>query len=288
MAVGFISSPILPLSARLLMCKLSSIALLPAILLIPCTHAADIFIRPELGMLFYQSEERNEIGSVLNKETGRLPLLGVSLQVKEAPWFLKVNLARAQGEVDYQGYTQMGIPLTTRTELSIDSWQVLLGYQWPILAQQQISLGAGINGLQIDRNILPTLGSFPLKENLASQRLVLSLMWQWQMLEQPLVLKSQLDILPQRQNRLTVDTQGLYDTIVLDADQHTDWRLAIDAQLRCFKDAELGLELAYQSYQPGSSQRRILMRNGIPAATIYYPGSDQRLIALKAQFGWHF
>jgi hypothetical protein len=262
--------------------------LLPILLLSPCTRAAEFSFQPALAILYYQAEERNSIGTVINKESGQLPQFGISVQAKEVPWLIKIDFSRAQGEVDYQGYTQMGIPLATRTELSVSSWQALLAYQWQLGDQQQIALGAGLNGLQIDRNILPTLGSFPLKEKLDSQRFVVSLLWQWQMADHPFALNSQLDILPQHKNRLMVDTQGLYDTIELDTDQHTDWRWVLDAEWRCTPNAKLGLGLAYQSYQPGSSSLGILKRNGLAAATVRYPGSEQRLLVLKSYFTWHF
>ncbi|MEJ2793931.1 hypothetical protein WAE56_10965 [Iodobacter sp. LRB] len=262
--------------------------LLPALLISPCIHAAEFSIQPAVATLHYQAEEHNQIGTVINQESGHLPQFEISMQAKEAPWLIKIDYSRAEGDVNYQGYTQMGIPLTTRTELNIESWQALLGYQWQVADQQQITLGAGLNGLQIDRHILPALGSLPLNETLNSQRFVLSLSWQWQMDALPVALNTQLDILPQHQNRLTVDTQGLYDTIELDTDQHTDWRWALDAEWRCTPNARLGIGLAYQSYQPGSSQQGILKRNGLAAATVRYPGSDQRLLVLKSFFSWHF
>jgi hypothetical protein len=84
------------------------------------------------GIAQYDAKERSANGFVLNHESGQLPFIDIGFRrVLSDRFFLDASYKHADHAIQYAGYTQIGIPLKTRTLL-----------QW-----QQSSLGSAANFL---------------------------------------------------------------------------------------------------------------------------------------------
>jgi hypothetical protein len=222
------------------------------------------------GSMHYRASETNAKGFVTNKENGRLPSHELALRWTPSPWYAQLSAQRAASGVLYQGYTQIGLPLTTTTELALSQWQLQAGWQWLGPDRQQIRLGTGLSQSSIDRNILPALGSLPLRETLNTRQWLLAVEWQktwpnaW---PRPVTLALSGQLLPTLKQTLDVDSYGIYDPIRLSNARGTDWMLGAKGKLAITPQAQLTLQWSYRSIQPRASS--------LEAATVRYPGSRQ-------------
>jgi hypothetical protein len=230
------------------------------------------------GRSHYRARETNALGFVTNKENGHLPSQAVGLRWLTSPWFAQLSAQRAASDVLYQGYTQIGLPLTTTTELALSQWQLQAGWQWQGPSGHQIQLGTGLSQSRIDRNILPGFGSLPLRETLHTRQWLLAADWQktwagaW---PGPLTLSLSGQLLPTLKQTLDVDSYGIYDPIRLSNARGTDWALGAKGKIAITPQAQVTLQWHYRSIQPRASSLEVWRKNGFPAATVRYPGSRQ-------------
>jgi hypothetical protein len=230
------------------------------------------------GGMQYHARETNAKGFVTNQENGRLPSHELTLRWTPSPWYAQLYLQRAASGVLYQGYTQIGLPLTTTTELALAQWQLQAGWQWLGPYEQQIRLGTGLSQSTIDRNILPSLGSLPLRETLRTRQWLIAADWQktwsgaW---PKPVSLSVGGQLLPTLKQTLDVDSYGIYDSIRLSNARGADWMLGAKGKLAITPQAQLTLQWNYRSIQPRSSSLEVWRKNSVPAATVRYPGSRQ-------------
>jgi len=92
------------------------IAILFFILLIPSQHVyADLNISIAPGLAYFHYEEFDENKNTLNKETGFIP--GISLSLQHSQHSLGTHIF--DGDVDYDGQTQAGSPHKTDTDESL-------------------------------------------------------------------------------------------------------------------------------------------------------------------------
>jgi hypothetical protein len=241
--------------------------------------------------MHYRARETNALGFVTNKESGRLPSQALALRWSRSGWYAQLAVQRAASDVLYQGYTQIGLPLTTTTELALSQWQLQAGWQWQGPHGQHLQLGSGFSQSRIDRNILPGLGSLPLRETLNTRQWLLAAEWQetwaaaW---PRPLTLSLSGQVLPTLKQTLDVDSYGIYDTIRLSNAHGTDWALGAKGKLAITPQAQATLQWTYQSIHPRASGLEVWRKNSAPAATVRYPGSRQsaRHVAVGMDFSF--
>ena len=95
----------------------------------PTARAADRwegFGEVRLGLMHFDYEER-EAGVFLDGEKGWVPSLTGELELHKNQLFGRLMLRVASGTVDYNGQTQSGIPLTTRSDATFLQGEVQLG-----------------------------------------------------------------------------------------------------------------------------------------------------------------
>ncbi len=257
--------------------------------------AADTALELELGSTRYQSTERNAVGTITNQDSGSLPRATLTGRWQQEAWFAEAVYSVARHDIAYQGYTQIGIPLQTTTELAITEGGGRAGYRWTGAAQTQWQLALGLERRQINRNILPGLASLPLREVLTVTRAVVGGRWQraWPTgapggLPVPVTLSAGLEVLQGLQSRLDVDSYGLYDPVRLEPGRSTDWRVNLKAQAALGQHTTVWLGYTHESFQPGSSSQVVWTKGGVPAAAVRYPGSRQSLQTLVLGLGWAF
>ena len=248
-----------------------------------------------LGSTRYQSTERTASGVVSNQETGSLPRFTATARWQQDAWFVDGNFSLARHDIAYEGYTQFGVPLSTTTALALNQGGLVAGYRWRTAGDSQWRLSTGLERLQVRRNILPSMGSLPLREVLTSTRLVAGGVWQhdWPRLilagrVMPLNLSASVDMLYALRNRLDVDSLGLYDPITLQPGRSLDWRLGLKSELTVARGVTASAGWVWERFNPGESSTEVWRQGGVPAVGVRYPGSQQRFQTFMFGLGWMF
>jgi hypothetical protein len=247
-----------------------------------------------LGKTRYQSTERSSSGAISNQETGELPQAKLALtwqgggqrDGQGGTWFGQGYYALARHDVAYQGYTQIGIPLATTTELAIHQAGAHAGYRWQWGDSTQGTALAGLERMQVRRNILPGVWSLPLNEIITSTRAVLGTQVRHRLgilpvVAWPVTLSGGAEALQALHTTIDVNTQGLYDPITLSPAKKLDWRWQLRAEVNPSRAVALWAGVAQERFTPGDTPVAVWLRNGTPAAGVRYPGSEQRLQTLS-------
>ncbi|HEU0201367.1 MAG TPA: hypothetical protein VFR86_13155, partial [Burkholderiaceae bacterium] len=237
----------------------------------------------------YRSIERFPSGAVFNEETGTLRGGAADVRVPLGSWAFAVEGMRASGTVDYDGRTQIGLPLQTRTELRHTAYSMLvLSNVWTDVLQ----LGAGVGRREIDRRIQPTppsalypAGTQGLNERLRSTewRLAARVFW-------PLFPGSRLslegDWLYNTDGRLKADFLGAFDNTTVPLKDWSAWAARL-AWTHRFGPVQLRAYHEWHRFEPPASGAQPLSINGSDAgATFTYPGSEQRIRSIGLQIGY--
>ena len=240
-----------------------------------------------MGEARYQAREISSSGGTLNTEQGRLPTLTVAGKWQHGPWSAEASHLLARQDLAYQGYTQIGIPLSTTTRLALGNTALRAGYVWRVSEHDRLTLLGGVEHLQIDRQIQPALGALPLHETLNLLRCAAGVQWMhggdlgfnW---------TAGVDLLRSVRSRLKVDTYGLFDPITLRPGAGNDWRAHVQAAYRWQGGLTMTVRASKESIRPGASSREVWTLNGVPAVSVSYPGSKQSLTGLHAGLTWRF
>lgn len=83
--------------------------------------ATEFGLSASLELMHFHYRETDLSGEELNREEGVLPGIGLQLQMKKGPWFTQLGGSMHRGHVDYDGQTQTGNPVTTRTRTELYS-----------------------------------------------------------------------------------------------------------------------------------------------------------------------
>lgn len=241
------------------------------------------------GRAHYVSEEPAPDGRIFNREVGTLLPVRLGVVHTVDAWSVVASLGEARGVIDYQGQTQFGVPLVTRTDLSRRSVGVAVSHRFrPFDAGPDISLGGGIESLRTVRDIRETPITTRLTETLHTRQWALtssvshSEMWGGL----PLRVAASLQLDRPASHTLSVDTHGLVDPIELRPGKRWGARMAIDVGLAVGSQGELSLRAGFERYRPGASDARTVFSGGLPSGVASYPGSTQRIRELAAQFTW--
>lgn len=248
------------------------------------------------GEMAYQSVERSTAGGVINQEQGYLPLIVTTVGWQSVEgWSLHGRYSRAKGDVAYQGYTQIGIPLSTQTQLAVHQTELQWRDRWPVSGSLSWQPNVGVSHVRVDRNIQPALGSLPLQEVLDSTRLAagMSLHQRWSRPEvvgsmRPMQWSVGVDVLTAVRNRLAVNSFGQFDPITLAPARQTDWRWHAHAQWALSEHAMFSMGVVQERLQPGGSAVEVWRRDGVPVAGVRYPGSQQHLRQWTVGLDWRF
>lgn len=117
---------------------------------------AEILIETSGKLLRFNYEEFSVDGSSFNKETGYLPGISISASQKTKPsstFNNKIELEIFDGQVDYDGQTQLGIPLTTDTNETVYKLHYTITYS---PANKIGSVYSKLSWQSWERDILPT------------------------------------------------------------------------------------------------------------------------------------
>lgn len=227
--------------------------------------------------LDYDARETGSNGVVLNREQGHLAglQLEAGADVGGGRWTLQGQYA--EGSPDYAGFSQIGLPLRTVTDLRLSS----LGLQWAPMAGLPLQSATlrpwiGLLHRRIDRHIRPSRRSLALNEQLD-----LTLVQGALELNAPLgtawTAQFQATLDWPLHQRLDVDTGGVYDALRLDLAARASYELRVRLAYKLTGGWQVALQLSYAELRIGSADARVLTRGGVPAGLADYPGSHQRL-----------
>jgi hypothetical protein len=255
------------------------------------TSATDFFILAEKGELQYHMKEVNSAGGLLNREDGTLPVLRIGLEAEKEKKAIAFEYWQSEGLVPYFGMTQVGFPLFTFTRLDIRGIQLRAQKSFNWNATSSYAMSLGISNTQVDRSILPSFGSLPLREKLDSTQAVIGTSAQlrlFEVMQRPLSLSAEVNLLPTLRNRLSVDSFGLYDPITLKPARNVDWNAKVKLGYQPSQWIGIWLTLQRQSLTPGSTDYQIWTKNGVPSALVRYPSSQQFLNQMMMGCSFHF
>jgi hypothetical protein len=130
--------------------------------------------RLEAGLQAHTLEETSASGARLVREHGFAPVLGVALHHRLAePWSVTGRLSGWHGHADYDGRTQAGQPVASRTHTGS------LAAQGRLVGQPAAwRVEAGVHWEAFDRRIQGSAGALGLDEQLQQARLDLGAGWQ--------------------------------------------------------------------------------------------------------------
>lgn len=251
-------------------------------------------------------------GVVINRDFGRIAGgldLALRRDVGRQHWHL--SHASVDGPIAYRGFSQIGLPIATTTQLQRDRWQV--GWDWRLLggssaaAQPGWQLAAGLRweAERLDRFIYPSVAALGLKETLHERRVGASVRAGFERAGQdrvtgarstavwwapvvPVAAHAQLQRFQTRRSRLDVNTFGIYDPLALALPASTHWRSEWGLDWSLAPQVRVQLRVGQQTLRPSAGGPVVATSQGQPVANITYPGAQIWLRDVGLGLSWRF
>jgi len=262
-----------------------------------CAHAEDRFVHwqsnIEFSALRFDYREYDDAGKLLDRENGTLPGVVLGLARIEGNWSLNGRFSWHNGNVLYDGQTNTGVPVRSRTDENImntsvslerrigastDAWQLAfyggVGYRfWARdIRATSTSSGQPVDGLsEIYRWRYFFLGGKTL--------LYRTGMCDWRL---------DLQLFRPIEPTIEVDYRGRNENFTLDLGARTGWRLALPWEYRLNQRAHLKIEPYMEGWELGRSPTQTLVSNGVPAGTVYEPRSGTRNVGVNLGVRYFF
>ena len=243
-------------------------------------------MRADMTLLDFGYKEFDDAGRLLDREDGTLPGVALNLARAEGNWTLSGRFTWHAGDVLYDGQTNTGVPVRSRTDENILDSSLLIERRMRVLQDSiPLALYGGIGYRYWERDIRPTRTA----AGQAVDGLSEIYRWRYVFLGGRTVLydfgasRWQLDLRVFRPYRPTieVDQQGRNDTVILDLGEHTGWRVSFPWEYRTGERTRLVLEPYAEGWDLGRSPTETLTRNGVPVGTVYELRSVTRNVGLN-------
>jgi hypothetical protein len=250
-------------------------------------QAASVVAALELGQPHYAARE-SVGGFVLNRERGTVDALALSLELGggAGTWTLRGSVAR--GTVRYGGLSQLGIPLSTTTNLLIDTAELTWAPPWSAqIARLGLQPRIGVSSRLIDRAVQASAQSTRLTEKLDAAQLHVALMasyplgMQWK-------LRAEADLARAVRQRLHVDTFGFYDKFTMIPHARNEVRFAAGIEWEAGAHWGMALQFERQQLRFGNDGPRDVSRDGVVVGSANYPGSGQHLSGARLRIRYRF
>ena len=232
------------------------------------------------AVLDFGYQEFSDSGKLLNREDGPIPGLVASLSRSRDRWLLAGDFSYHAGDVTYNGQTNTGVPITTRTDQKIVDMAVRAEY-WQATTgglNYALYLGAGYHRWERDIQPTRTASGAPVGGLFETYEWWLGFLGAKMVLRESGKVRWLLDVRLTRpvNPSITVDFHGLYDNARLDLGERWGARLALPWRYAVSRTAGLIVEPFVESYELGRSATTPLTRNGIVVGTVYEPRSESR------------
>lgn len=251
-------------------------------------------LRAWLGSAQYRADERWPDGRLFNAEHGRVRLAGagLTLRLPQGGAALDLDITQARGALAYQGQTQLGVPLATRTRWHEDRATLLGRVTRPLPAAAgpgwQAAASLGLRSRSALRAIQPTAFTTPLDEQLdATEALAgLALHGRARLAGLNLGARAEWRLSRPLAQRLAVEAPGGFERV----DLHPARRSGQLKSLQFAWYSESGPALHWtwstETLRPGRSQGVLAFRGRVPVGEVTFPGSAQRLHGHTLQLAW--
>ncbi len=106
-----------------------------------------------LSVLEFGYKEFSDNGGLVDRERGGLPGLAAALTRTQGDWFISGEVLYYAGEVQYDGRTQSGAPLDTRTGENLLDYELRAGRWFGMRADSDLAVYAGLGHRRWTRDI---------------------------------------------------------------------------------------------------------------------------------------
>ena len=248
----------------------------------------------EIGasVLNFGYKEFSDSGKLLDREDANIPGTVLRFSYSRKPFLFAGEVSYYGGDIVYDGQTNTGIPITTRTGEKIVDMAVRAEYWQATPEGFNYALYAGAGYRRWERDIRPTRtaagvpvsGLFEIYEwwfGLLGAKLTLSESPQARWLLDARVVRP---VNPS----ITVEANSLYDKVRLDLGERWGWRLALPWRYSMSQAAGLTVEPFVESFEIGRSATVPATKNGTPVGTVTEPRSETRNYGLAISVSSHF
>jgi hypothetical protein len=229
----------------------------------------------------YRAAETSS-GSTLDREQGNLQ--GAQLEFKgEAGWVSGwAEVESMAGKPAYQGQTQIGIPLSTQTRLSLTDIRFAAGpAAFRLSSSDRVWLQVGMQQVRIGRNILATPLSSELEETLRSRSWLVRSEWQHAFADHPaLRMEGSAHFGSPQIQSIQVNTFGVFDPLVLHPASGHEWAADAGCSYEFPAAWRLRLSASFTQMRFGRSGAQLATSGGVPVAVAAYPGSTQSVTSV--------
>lgn len=246
------------------------------------TQAVDLRIAAEL--MHFDYEETDMSGNILNQETGFMPGLTIAAEQPFHRIDNSFEFSVYDGQIDYDGRTNTGLPHQTTTEESI--YRLLYKLSWSPLSTKAALYGKAY-WQQWDRDIQPNNGVQGLFER-----------YQWWTIEAgatlPFIqtdnqnLLLELGLLTTFNGTILIDLSNAgFGSPVLDLGNSVGFSGELIYRLRQSQYSSLQFGVQFKTWEFGRSNSKTLS-NGSSTITIFEPDSTTIQTTLSASYIHHF
>jgi hypothetical protein len=219
----------------------------------------------------FKYTEFGDAGNVLDRETGFLPGLALRFAQAGTDCTIAQDLSYSANELAHDGHTNLGTPLSTRTDETIGDASVQVGCSLPSLPRYSAYGGFGYTRWKRDiRSVARIAGlgeTYSWWSAVLGGRAVLVESGASQFALDVRLIRT---ISPQ----LKVDFNGLFDTAKLALGERTGARLALPWRLALTASGSLVVEPFYERLKLGRSQTQPLTRSAAVVGQVFEPNGE--------------
>jgi hypothetical protein len=232
----------------------------------------------------YDAAERFTNGAIANAEVGTLKGGQIGVWWAGPAGRLGFDLAQLTGTVGYNGHSQIGFPIRTRTRIGLDEYSLAGHWHGFDAGPFSGTLTAALGVRRIERRIAPTLLTTPLTEVLNWRFARLGGQAHWVPASAWFV---DIDASVEKglRARLAVDFHGVADATELSPGRSSlGHRLGVELGRELGPDFKLKLRIGRSRQAYGESESKAYSRGGHAVGQVHYPGSKQSLNQVMLTF----
>jgi hypothetical protein len=224
------------------------------------------------SIIDFSYKEFKKDGQLFNHEYGTLPGLKIGMMKHFKPGFLSATLSYHLNDVNYQGETQAGKPLKTRTDQKIFDFSFQLGRQLKNTHHFIFQVYTGLGYHQWQRDILSTSTVSGLFETYQWWYGLLGIKGILPVSEQS-KLSMNLSVIYPINPTIQVDFHGIFDEKTFDLAGQWGRRFSLAWQYQYSEKMNLVIEPYLEQQHFGQSARQTLTRRGKIVGSLFEPRS---------------
>ena len=230
-------------------------------------------------LIHYDFEEFDDNDAALVREKGALPGLRSGLAKSFNDWFIQGDLQYFKGDIRYDGQTQAGTPITTRTDEQILDISLLSGYQFTSLWNIDPTLYAGFGYRYWERDIRSTATAAGLSETYTWWYGIVGLegnLYRGAKTHFKIDLRITRTVNPE----IEVDFNNIFDDARLELGERFGLRFSMPFHVSAFENTDFSLTPFFEYWELGRSSTEELLRQGKVIGTIFEPRSETRILGI--------